>query len=467
MLPGVGPKLWLGGVAADYVVELAKGGGWGTRHLASGKFLPHVVAAGTKMAMGGAAPLQGLLSASNLAVGLKTLSVATKSLAVAKAGLVVGSLGLGVGLIGLGVGVATLWKVHQMQKHTKRELGEIKTSIANLENVVLAQGIETGYRLDRIEDLVYASTQQLSDLINYNSALLGVIIEQQGQLAGAIEELSKQVEIGVERILDAIANQTVRQEALDLETQLRKVYTYYEAVTNRIAIGDEAVESDLRGIVRESIELQAWLATRINTLEKGNPQRLPYFIGQVMALRQEIDARTILNEAPEAKHSTLMELRTQIADEIRALSDGPFLQVTFGNAELIAHYVYLRRSLSENLVTYVEIVDADGSTRMEPFIAEQLLHWDDGMNSLREKLSDFSLSGSNSLESEYKFPSLRSQAAWNELSGTTIGRMTVSAQAVEQVFGTKSLDQEKFETVLDFLSKEDWNSRIEAEVSYA
>jgi len=40
----VGPVIFNGGQAAEYTVEVLKNGGLGTRHLLTGKMVPHVLA---------------------------------------------------------------------------------------------------------------------------------------------------------------------------------------------------------------------------------------------------------------------------------------------------------------------------------------------------------------------------------------------------------------------------------------
>lgn len=100
----VEPDPWMGGKRSDYVVERLSNGGAGTRHLLTGKVLPHVLIAPQKVAN---PPQGGGSLLAKLAEPLQAVNAVT-------------------GILNLGVGIYNGFQIHQLRK----EIPQLRDAIA-------------------------------------------------------------------------------------------------------------------------------------------------------------------------------------------------------------------------------------------------------------------------------------------------------------------------------------------------
>lgn len=430
---GVGPALWLGGIAADYAVTTLSNGGLGTLHKATGRVLPHVMSSLSRSAFDGISG--GILNGANLAVGLKTLSVANATLGIAQAGLAVSSAGLAVGLLGLGVGVWSAWNIHKIRHGVER----VETKLHDLSNQV-GDLRESNWR---IEQYVHWQTQHLEQILNYNSAMLGVILNNQDKIMNGLEIIQQQIFHGfneIKRILYEVEN---KKEVQELHTQMQTIHNYYRLCSFELSANRMPPSEDLREIINRSVVLRSWLQTRIGEYSVGSPQRLPYFVGQALALRQEIDARCVLDHAPGARDDDRMVLRQQISEELRTLKNNTLFQRAVSESSLIEHYIYLKRALAKSSpATLVEFMDGN----VVPYYPSSTLLWDDHLSTIR-KISN---NKNKTLSECFDISSLSDQKAWRNLCGMVTGQSYVSSDILQKVLGIKYLSKEEFQCLLDF-----------------
>lgn len=206
----VGPALFMGGKAADYAVEVLSNGGLGTRHLKTGKVVPHVLSKLSPEAVRNGLPVPG--------GGLT--QVATGAAQAAQMGLAVANLG--VGLLNLGVSAWTAWKVHQMGK----TLDLVADGVNRIDG-----------KLDNLTDLVGGSVRHLDSLIRQNALMLGLVIEHQAHLEVGIHVLRAEVQQGFRSVHDALNDKEAREAARELEQQMRTLFRYYEVCSTEIQSG--------------------------------------------------------------------------------------------------------------------------------------------------------------------------------------------------------------------------------------
>lgn len=352
----VGPVAFRGGSSSDYVVEVLKNGGLGTRQVSTGRMVPHVLAKNPERVLReglpGASPQQSLVQFAS-----------TGAQAALQIGLSVANLG--VGLLNLGVSAWTAWKVHKMDK----KLDALSVGMGNVER-----------KVDRIEHLLGASVTHLDGLIRENALMLGFIIEHQAHLGQGLALLRQELAQGFRSVHEALSSAEARREALELERQMRELFRYYALCSKEMQSGRQPPTQDLRRIIDVATSLIAWLDSRLAGTVPGQTERLPLMVARAFALRLEVEARVQLNEAPESREGEFEQLRARIRDELRVMTDGASL---FTLAEdrrmLIEQYVYLHRAL-RGAATMVEL----GDGRVVPFYPARMLSWDDGLERVRE-----------------------------------------------------------------------------------
>lgn len=360
LLSLVGPAIFRGGSPGDYVVEVLKNGGLGTRHLPSGSVVPHVLsnvpAETLKEAVKVGAP-------SNLA---QYASTASQALQAAQPWLAAANLG--VGLLNLGVSAWTAWKVHKMDK----KLDGIADGVARIDG-----------KLDAVGHLLGESVLHLDHLIRGNALLLGVIIENQGHLDVGVALLREEVARGFRSVHEALTSAEARREAQELEQQMRELLRYYELCTREMQAGREPPATDLRRIIDAATKLISWLDTRIAALPVGRPERLPLLVARTFALRLEVEARNQLDEGPDGRRLEFEFVRGVIRGELDAIAEGASLfALAAERRELVEQYVYLNRALSGS-ATMVEFADGN----VAPYYPQKLLSWDDGLEVVRRAAS--------------------------------------------------------------------------------
>ena len=357
----VDPVIFKGGQAAEYAVEVLKNGGFGTRHLPSGSVVPHVLSKVPAEALKQGIPVGTPANLTEFASGgaSAALQAAQPWLAAAN---------LGVGLLNLGVSAWTAWKVHKMDK--------------KLDGI--ADGVErVDVKVDRVGNLLGESMLHLDRLIQGNSLLLGVIIENQGQLGESVALLREDVTRGFRSVHVALTSAEARRKAQELERQMRSLFRYYKLCTGELQDGRQPPTADLRRIIDEATNLIALLDTRLDAIPVGRPERLPLLVARGFALRMEVEARDQLDEAPVGRAAEFDLVRGVIRNELRALTEGaPLFAVAVERRVLVEQYVYLNRALKSR-ATMVEF--SDGS--VVPFYPQSALTWDDGLEPVRHAAS--------------------------------------------------------------------------------
>lgn len=383
------PLTFAGGLPREYAIEVLSNGGLGTRHLTTGRVVPHALAAGDPELVNQTGPIVGARGALTQYAG-----TATQTLQV---GLSIANLG--VGLLNLGVNTWSAWKIHKLD----RKVDALTTSVARVEG-----------KVDTVTDLVASGLAHLDALIRTNSLLLGLLIEHQGRLSDGIAQLRQELAQGFRSLHDALSSAEARREALELERQMRTLFRYYEVCTYEMRAGRRPPTADLRSIIDTATRLIAWLDTRLAPLPVGSPERLPLLIARATALKLEVDARDLLEEAPGSRDTEFRHLRDGIREELNGIIEGtPVFVLAQDRRALVEQYVYLDRAL-RGCATMVEF----GDGRVLPFYPENLLTWDDGLQRVRDVAARPSRA---SAPPRLGLETLEDHNAWQRLAGLPRG----------------------------------------------
>jgi len=402
----VGPTLFRGGHAADYAVEVLSNGGLGTRHLETGKMVPHVLSKVSPEAVRNGLPVPG---------GSGLMQVAGGAAQAAQMGLAVANLG--VGLLNLGVSAWTAWKVHQMGKTLD----------------VVADGVNRiDGKLDNLTDLVGGSVRHLDSLIRQNALMLGLVIEHQAHLEVGIHVLRAEVQHGFLSVHEALNDKEARRAARELEQQMRTLFRYYEVCSTEIQSGRTPPAADLRRIVDVATSLVAWLDSQLAEFAPGRPERLPMLVARAFALRLERDARTLLDEAPESRNQDFKVLQSLIADEIHVLTRGKdVVSVAVNNQPLVEHYVFLHRALGGPAT----ILEFDNGLLL-PMYPDDLMTWDDGLERVRV-LVQSAREAPDEVHGAIELRTLAEHRSWQQLTGLPRGSTEdrIPSREVAEVLG--------------------------------
>ncbi len=385
----VGPVIFQGGQAVEYAVEVLKNGGLGTRHLPTGKMVPHVLSKVPADALSQGVPVAGAPGSlvQFAGAGAQALQV---GLSVAN---------LGVGLLNLGVSAWTAWKVHTMDK----KLDVLTDGVARVDE-----------KVDRVTHLLGASVLHLDGLIRENSLMLGFIIEHQGHLGQGLALLRQELAQGFRSVHEALSSAEARREAQELEQQMRALFRYYELCSREMQAGRQPPASDLRRIIDVATKLIAWLDTRLGAMQVGRPERLPLLVARAFALRLEVEARDQLDEAPASRDGEFDQLRAVIREELGVLTEGAALfTLAEGRRVLVEQYVYLHRALRGS-ATMVEL----GDGRVLPFFPQGVLTWDDGLERVREVVAQHA---GPPAPARIELRTLEDHNAWQRLAGLPRG----------------------------------------------
>lgn len=375
------PTLFQGGTASDYIVTQTANGGLGTRHIPSGKFVPHVRSALSPeqltQALQNTAMLENIASMQKLQVGLSAANLA-------------------VGVLNLGVSAWTAWKIHKMDK----KLDNLISGVTRIED-----------KVDAIADFMQLSVQHLDALICKNSLMLGFIIENQGHLHQGIAALQQLVVKGFDSVHTALSMAEAKRESQALQEKMRVLFQYYFVCTESMRKGFEPPANDMRRIIDISIELKAWLDTRLSALPYGKEERLPFLTARAIAMKLELEARIQLDEAPESRTVEFDQFRYLLQQELSALSkDSTIYGLAVEKHALIEQYVFLSRSV-QMPATLVEFE----SGTIIPFYPSSTMQWDDGLESVRQELNS---SSANLLQSRLEIHTLEEHSAWRKIVGT-------------------------------------------------
>ncbi|CAN0622759.1 conserved protein of unknown function [Burkholderia multivorans] len=384
----VGPLLFNGGDAADYCVEVLKNGGLGTRHIPTGKVVPHVLSKVPESVLNQNLPNQ---------VPQMPMSAGHPYLQIAQ---------LGVSVLNLAVSAWTAWKVHKIDK--------------KVDSILLGVGV-VDKKIDGLGEMLGASVEHLDGLIRNNALMLGLVIENQGNIGRGIAVLQQQVAEGFQSVHLALQSAEARAEARELEQQMRLLYKHYQTCAEAMALGDAPPQHDLRRIVDVAAQVIAWLETRIQELNTGSPKRLPLFTAYAIALRLEIESRTLLEDSPGYAQRVFTKLSTEIRRELDVLThDAQVYALAEERPALISQYVFLNRALKSS-ATMIEFDDG----RMLPYYPSATLEWDDGFDRVREILSH---EAGTPTPARIELQTLEDHAAWEKLSNWPSGSTEVEIQ---------------------------------------
>ena len=385
----VGPVLFKGGAAVDYAVETLSNGGLGTRHVPSGKLVPHVLGKGPAEAMA-----EGLRVPNSPSPLMQASQAGAQAMQV---GLQVANLG--VGLLNLGVSAWTAWKVHKMDK----KLDALTTTVTQVDR-----------KLDSVAGLLEASVVHFDGLIRGNALMLGFLIEHQQHLGEGIALLRHELAQGVRSIHEALESADAQREARELEQQMRSLFRYYEVCTRELEAGRQPPAADLRRIVDVASDLIAWLDTRLAAMAVGRVERLPLFVARAFALRLEMEARELLDEAASGRELEYAKLRSAIRTEIHALANNaPLMALAAERSAVIEEYVFLHRALRGS-ATMLELEDG----RTLTMFPQDYLSWDDGLGELRELVA---VPAARPAPKRIELETLEEHNGWRRLSGLPRG----------------------------------------------
>lgn len=385
----VDPSQFMGGAAADYAIETLRNGGLGTRHIPTGKLVPHVLGKSSVDAIRDGIPLPNANSS--------LMQIGSTGVGALQSGLQVANLG--VSLLNLGVAAWTAWKVHKMGK--KIDVLDERTTVMN-------------GKLDSIGAFLESSTAHLDRLIRGNAQMLGFLIEHQHHLAEGIELLRQELAQGVTAILERLTNEAAKREAQEFEEGMRKLFGYYERCSGVLREGGEPSRSDLRQIVDLANERIAWIDTRLAAIAPGRSDRLPLFVARALSLRLEIDARELLDESASIQNSEFAKLRASLRHELHGLTDSaPLMALAVDRSAIIGEYVFLHRSLRGNS-TMVEFNDG----RTLAMYPRDYLVWDDGLEDIRCLLSE---DPRKVVPQRIELKTLDEHKAWRRLKGLPKG----------------------------------------------
>lgn len=372
----VGPALFMGGSPLDYVVEVARSGGLGTRHRASGRWLPHVMSK---------VPTDDLIGV----LKQMLLSRLASSASVSGVGALP-AVSLGVELLSLGVSSWTAWKLHKLDAR-------------------LAE------RHDQLDQLVRAGTERIDGLIRDNSALVAVIAAGQGQLLESQQSLRADFTSEMGRLRDALAASDRRDHDLALDQQMRTLMQHHEACAFEMRSGRVPAAIDLERIIAVSVDLTSWLDARVALHPVGSHHRLPLLIAHAFALQLEVDARSIRDLAPLGRTPARDRLRALVTAELRAIvtSSGVW-QLAHRDHLVIGQYVYLLRALRS---AGTSVTLDDGSTvELHP---TSMLDWDDGLGSVRTMHAGPGGTSRSALE----LTTLAEHSAWQQAARSAPGSL--------------------------------------------
>ena len=380
----LGPTIFLGGKAVDYAVVLLSNGGFGTKHLPTGRIVPHVLSKADPEIL--ARSLPGTGSGGPLSTFGGALGAAQPWLVAAN---------LGVGLLNLGVGAWTAWKVSGLDRKI---------------DGLAEQGAATDRRLERVGELLGASVVHFDGLIRKNALMLGLMIEHQGNLAEGLVALQRQVAAGFASVHDALNSAEAKRQGQELEQQMRALFTYYQRCSREMQAGRTPPRSDLRRIVDVSVSLSAWVETRLAALIPGEPSRLPLFVARAFALRMEFEARLLLDDAPWGQDDEVAKFLVSVRREVEVVMAGsPPVPLATESRELIEHYVFLHRALRAP-ATVVQFDDG----RALPMFPDAALTWDDGLGAVRDLVG---MRQSSPAVAPMELRTLPEHRAWESLSG--------------------------------------------------
>lgn len=344
------PVLFKDGVVTDYAIDILKNGGLATRHLPTGQVVPHVLTTlppGKFPTTFPQQPLPGPLAAGQaLQMGMPLAT-------------------LGVGLLNLGVSAWTAWKVHKIDK----KLDTISDGVNRIDG-----------KLDQIGGFLDVSMSHLDGLIRNNALMLGFIVENQASLGEGLALLRQEMAHGFRSVHEALSSAEARAEAQALQLQMHTLFRYYQLCSHEMQVGRQPPLADLRNIIDTATQLVAWLDTRLSGLVTGDARRLPFIVARVFALKLEIEARTLLDSAPQSRQSEYMQQRALIRDELLAITEGaPLLVLAQERSLLVEQYVFLHRSIQGN-ITLIEHENG----HIQPYCPSAMLIWDDGLQSFRD-----------------------------------------------------------------------------------
>ena len=390
-MTNVQPHTWRGGAATDYVVERGVNGGLGTRHVPSNSYLPHVR---------GPSDIPGMSR-----VGPDPVGIANLVLNVAN----------------LGIGVFNAYQLHKLAKSTDALREDVQAVHHDVRDV---------------HSLMSASVFHLDQLVTHNTALLATVLNQQGQLADAIGVLHADLHDGLGQILDAIDDLESRALTRELEVRLRTMLRYYNVCAGELEAGRTAPDADLRKLVETATAARAWIEGQLERMPMGAPERMPMLTAVALTIHLEGEARSLLGHASGASVRDRRQLADRLSAEIRAMTDNRRIAELSSLREWVERYILLRR-----VMLHTATVVATPEGRLLPMYADEVLTWDDGLDTVAVLASPTPCEDDTPIELE----DLDERRAWRELGRlprTAVGMSVPRDQLAAALGITGGTDEE-------------------------
>jgi len=241
-------------------------------------------------------------------------------------------------------------------------------------------------KVDGLYNFINTQVSQLKSMVFYNTVLLNNVLQKQDEYLQALSNISQEIQSGFDTVSFKLNQQTIEREALDLQNRLNLLLEYY----SRYAHDGSPSEKDIRNIIDKAIELKSWLDSRLNTIAKGDVQKLPFLINQAFALGMELEARLVLNESIAGCNYEVQKLSKEIQLEIQYITQNKKiydLAVTY--SFIIEQYVLLKRAL-------ISLINKEPNKEHSNFCIDydhhelipkyQLfdLSWNDGLQDIRD-----------------------------------------------------------------------------------
>lgn len=263
---------------------------------------------------------------------------------------------VGLGLLNLGVGIYNAYKIHQVHDDLLEQRQEAQVGFKNLN-----QGLQMGFA-------------NLRSALAVQHRTLELLASNQHNLTHRMAVLRLEMQAGFQKVLEEVQDVEVRRRREELEIRTFKLFKTYERFGNVLP---ETLEADQ--LIEKAEELEAWLQTQLNRIDAGQVERLPLFAVLVFTVRAKADGFEAKGGAyTNFAKRDLNVLKQQICDEAYAFcNDRSLYTLCVEVPEILGQYVLLERGISKGQKLQEQ-------TNPDVLFFAEELHWDDGMDQLRE-----------------------------------------------------------------------------------
>ncbi|MCC5658154.1 hypothetical protein LC608_14370 [Nostoc sp. XA010] len=283
---------------------------------------------------------------------------------------------LGVNILNLGVGIYNSVQLYKIKKKLDRNQDQIQFCVEELDrNHEQVQVVSD--KLDRNNEQIQTCFNSIQNALTVQHRTLELLVCNQCNLANQMNILREEMRTGFQNVVEEVKDLEARRRREEFETRTFKLLKTYERFTY---ILPELLEADQ--LIERAEDLEAWLRTQLNRIDKGKPERLPLLVALAFSVRAKADAF----EAKGGDYTSFATkdiglLINQLRDEASAFCEGRSLY-TLGveMPEILYQYALLNRSLCKGYEFQKKIKQADS----EVIFSEEELTWDDEMQELRE-----------------------------------------------------------------------------------